>query len=156
VENCLKILRVENGSIQDLGDVLISMVGQRRIPAGSIILVLSVAHLGNVGLEAYIADHLALEQKIKTKLGRDTKVGILPPLLLGCCTSPATVRFLYEFLAWAEDYYQGADWFLDKTFAAAAAALKDTGEGQQLNMETRRTRLSCHFKMPGEQRIWCS
>jgi hypothetical protein len=104
-DQCLKIIRVENGSLKDTSDAFCSMVGQRRLPSGSIILALSVAHLACVGLEAYIEDHLEAERGLKKKFGRDTRVGLLPPLLLAGCNNQATVRALYELLAWAEDYF---------------------------------------------------
>jgi hypothetical protein len=149
----LKIIRIENGSIQDLVNTFISMVGQRKLPGASIVLLLSVCHLSNVGLEGYVADHLAAEQRIWSSFGKETKIGLLPPLLLAGSSSPATIRALHELLAWSEDFYQGADSYLDEAFAAAAAALKNSGEGQQLNIEIRRTRRRQQFFKHGSVHI---
>jgi hypothetical protein len=153
---CLKIIRIENGSLQDLVSTFISMVGRRRLPGSSIVLMLQVGHLSNVGLESYVGDHLAAEQKIRSRFGKETMVGLLPPLLLAGSTSPATIRALHELLVWSEDYYQGADSYLDDTFAAAVAALKNSGEWQQLNIEIRRTRLPSYHKNEGEWKVWSS
>jgi hypothetical protein len=91
---CLKIIRIENGSLQDLVSTLFSMVGQRRLPGGSIVLMLSVCHLSNVGLEGYVADHLAAEAKIRNRFRKDTKVGLLSPLLLaGSPARPQLERY---------------------------------------------------------------
>jgi hypothetical protein len=54
-QQCLKILRIENAPLQDLEDEFIKQVGNRRIMPGSLILVLSPAHLANVGISAYIS-----------------------------------------------------------------------------------------------------
>jgi hypothetical protein len=106
---CLKIIRIENSSLQDLVSTLFSMVGQRRLPGGSIVLMLLDCHLSNIGLEGYVLDHLAAEAKIQNRFGKETKIGLLPPLLLAGSTSPAAIRALHELLAWSEDFYQGSD-----------------------------------------------
>jgi hypothetical protein len=81
-EKCLKILRVENGSVVTLVDEFVKTLGNRIFPAGSIILLASMSHLGRVGLTAYVNDILWAEKELKAKLGRETIVRPLPPLIL--------------------------------------------------------------------------
>jgi hypothetical protein len=75
-EQCLKIIRIENGATLDLVDELICLVGNRRIPPGSILMIMSVAHLARVGLSAYVADHLEAAGRIKDRFGKETRVSI--------------------------------------------------------------------------------
>jgi hypothetical protein len=59
-KKCLKILRVENGSILDLVDEFLKVLGNHIFPAGS-----SPSHLSKVGLTAYINDLLWSERSSK-------------------------------------------------------------------------------------------
>jgi hypothetical protein len=94
---CFKIVRIENGALLDLVDELEHLVGNRRIPAGNIVLMFSASHLAKVGLSAYIMDHVEASNRIKSKWGRETRVGALPPLLLAGCPDASLIRGAYEF-----------------------------------------------------------
>jgi hypothetical protein len=52
-ENCIKILLIENGSLDDLVLEFIRLIGNRRVPPGTTILLFSASHLGAVGTAAY-------------------------------------------------------------------------------------------------------
>jgi hypothetical protein len=82
-ENCIKILLIENGSLEDLVLEFIRLIGNRRVPPGTTILLFSASHLGAVGTAAYTEDLLEAEKKLKEKFGAQTRVGPLPPILLG-------------------------------------------------------------------------
>jgi hypothetical protein len=124
-----------------LVEELVKQVGNRRVPAGSIILVFSAAHLGNVGLTAYVADHLAAAKKIRDNFSKETKVGPLPPLIGGGCKDPSLIRAIFEFAGWARSYYRQSFEFLDDSYELALRRLRSLGEGEQKNLEWWRYRL---------------
>jgi hypothetical protein len=82
-EGCLKIILVENGSLDSLFEELSKQVGNRRVPPGSAIMAFSAAHLGNVGLEQYTRDLISFEEKLTGEFVRETVFQPLPPTLLG-------------------------------------------------------------------------
>jgi hypothetical protein len=62
------------------------LLGNRRVPKGSIIMIYSASHLADVGVAAY-AEHLVeASEQLNEKLGKETLVAPLPPVLLGGCT----------------------------------------------------------------------
>jgi hypothetical protein len=64
-KNCIKILLIENGSLEDLVSEFIRMIGNRRVPPGTTILLFSASHLGAVGTAAYTEDLLEAEKRLK-------------------------------------------------------------------------------------------
>jgi hypothetical protein len=57
-ENCIKILLIENGSLDDLVKKFIRKIRNRRVSPGTTILLFSASHLGMVGTSAYAEDYL--------------------------------------------------------------------------------------------------
>jgi hypothetical protein len=143
-QQCLNILRVENASLSDLVDEFNAQIGNRRVMPGSVILLFSAAHLANVGISAYIEDHVKLGESIINKHGKEVKVGLLPPLLLAGCPHSSTCREIFELLAWAKTYYDQSDVYLEKSFETAKEILLETGIGQQQYLEVKRMRLPAH------------
>jgi hypothetical protein len=152
-EQCLKIIRIENGGLLELTDELLNLVGNRRVPQGSIVLLFSPTHLTKVGLTAYIYDHLEATKKIQDWLGKETRVAPLPPLLLAGCSDKTTIRELFEFISWAQDYFRDKDCLLEATFEEAMKQLKRSGTGVQQELEPRRLRLPA---AGGEEKLWFS
>jgi hypothetical protein len=98
---------VENGSILDLVGEFIKVLGNHIFPAGSVVLIASPAHLGIVGLSAYINDLLWAEAELKIKLEHETIVRPLPMILLPECKDEAPLRDLVDLDGWIEYYYEG-------------------------------------------------
>jgi hypothetical protein len=146
---CFKILRVENGSIHVLVAEFTKALGNRIFPPGSIILMSSFAHLGRVGLTAYINDLLWAESELKSKLGRDTIVRPLPPLLLPGCEDKTLIRDIYDLADWMKIYYKNDRYHLHSSHAAAMAAMSALPDGVQSDLATIRYRLPVRSG-PGE------
>jgi hypothetical protein len=153
IEQCLKIIRIENGGLLELADELLNLVGNRRVPPGSIVLLFSPTHLTTVGLTAYIGNHLAATKKIQDRLGRETRVAPLPPLLLASCNNKTTIREMLEFVSWDQDFYKDKDSWLEDSFEEAMKQLRRTGTGVQGDLEPRRLRLPA---AGGEEKLWFS
>jgi hypothetical protein len=153
-ENCIKILLIENGSLYDLVNEFIRKIGNRRVPPGTTILMFSASHLGMVGTAAYAEDYLEAEKMLKEKFGPLTRVGPLPPVMLGGCDNEALIRSIYELGFWLEDYFTTEPAYLEETHVAALYKLDELGEGM-LEPEERRIRLP--VKTPtAAKKIWSS
>jgi hypothetical protein len=151
-EQCIKILRVENGALLDIADEFLVQLGNRRFPPGGIIMLFSYSHMSNVGLTAYIEDFFAAEKMIKDKLGRDTKVKPLPPMLMsGSCCVPS-IRTLWELMGWTSSYFAGDEAYLEDSHNVARKILEETGSDAQTNIEVRR------YRLPGKNgpQLWHS
>ncbi len=99
---CIGILRMEYGSVKELGFAVGDMLHGVSLPQGSVILVGSTTDLAQQGIVGY-TDELARTLRIlKEKLGGRVEVVALPPVPLGGINSFATLRAVVEVEHWAE------------------------------------------------------
>jgi hypothetical protein len=152
-QQCIKVLRIKHGKLIELAEELLARVGNRRVPPGSLILLSSVTHLSNVGLSAYIADYLEATKILQDRLGIETRIATLLPLLIGGCSNSVVVRELLEFVTWAEYYDANNPGMMEDTFTLAKLMLHDSGEGKQTSLEMKRCRLPGR---DGTHNIWYS
>ena len=54
--NCVAVLRLETGSLDELCDLVQEVFGENRFPPGSVICLGSASHLHRVGLTIYAQD----------------------------------------------------------------------------------------------------
>jgi hypothetical protein len=154
-ELCIKILRIENGGLLELADEFLTTLGNRRFSPGSVILLFSFSHLCNVGLTAYIEDYLAAEKLLIEKLGRETRVAPLPPMLLTGCDNKHGLRLLSEFMGWTADYFYFDECFLEESHKTAASIIQESGSGSWSDWEERRYRLP-DKNSDSKTKLWCS
>jgi hypothetical protein len=76
---CLKIVRREYGSLNQMVAELMDLARGKIIEKDSLILIFSRTHLARVGTVAYIEDLMAAVAAIKSVLGQEVKVAPLPP-----------------------------------------------------------------------------
>jgi hypothetical protein len=150
---CLKIVLVENAAISELVDEFLRLLGNRRVPKGSVILLFSASHLADVGVSAYAEQLVEASEWLREKLGRETLVAPLPPVLLGGCTDPSLVRSLFKLFTLSDSYYRGMEGYLEESTISALAAIKYLGTESKANWEERRIILPCRDK--GKQ-AWSS
>jgi hypothetical protein len=153
-DGCLKIILVENGSLDSLLAELVKQVGNRRVPPGSAILAFSAAHLANVGVEQYARDLVAMENKIREKYGNETVFQPLPPVLLGGTDNTNLIRSIFELSMWVEFYYEG-DNSLERTNILSRAMLMELGKDEVSNIEMRRYSLPANNSKQAT-RVWAS
>jgi hypothetical protein len=154
-QQCIKVLIVENSSLKQLCEEFLRLVGNRRVPKGTTVLLMSAAYLTEVGLVAYVDAFLSARQMLQEKLGKATYVLPLPLILIGGCDKEDTVRSILEFTAWSEDYFGEEDTFLEATTKAAREILKEQGSGSKKSKEYRRFLLP-DKKSPSGKKIWNS
>jgi hypothetical protein len=126
---CIGILRMEYGSVKELGFAVGDMLHGVSLPQGSVILVGSTTDLAQQGIVGY-TDELARTLRIlKEKLGGRVEVVALPPVLLGGINSFATLRAVVEVEHWAERLEGGAGVLLLKTRSEVVQLIAKHGKG---------------------------
>ncbi len=112
---CIGILRIEYGTVKELGFAVADMLHGISLPPGSVILVGSPSDLSKQGVVGY-TDELARSLRIlKQKQGGMVKVVALPPVLLGGINSFTVLRLVVEAEHWAERLEGGDGILLKKT-----------------------------------------
>jgi hypothetical protein len=101
-KDCIRVLRVEDGSLREITGEFVSMMGKKTIPAGSVVLLGSLTQLEKDGTAQYIEDWHGCRKWIKDDLG---ELMVLPliPIPVSAITDRATIRSLLEFFAWFDD-----------------------------------------------------
>ena len=96
---CLRVIRVENGTLNELTDELIRKAPSKGLPAGSVILLLSTSQLYYESVEYYAAEWSRCRNWRRGDLG---EVLVLPglPLTGSGIHSETAVRGLLDFYAW--------------------------------------------------------
>jgi len=96
---CLRVIRVENGTLNELTDELIRKAPSKGLPAGSVILLLSTSQLYYESVEYYAAEWSRCRNWLRGDLG---EVLVLPglPLTGSGIHSETAVRGLLDFYAW--------------------------------------------------------
>jgi hypothetical protein len=152
-KDCLKIIILEGGSIKDLADELITRVGNRRLPKGTLIMVFSASCLSEIGTEAYARQLVLATKSLQEKFGKATKVLPLPPVFLGGCDQQSAVRSAFEILAWTEAYF-GDEQHLEATAQKAKEIMLESGSNMT-TWELTRFQLPCRAS-PAGVKTWAS
>jgi hypothetical protein len=78
-QQCIKVLIMENSSLKQLCEEFLRLIGNRRVPKGTTVLLMSAAYMAEVGLVAYADAFISARQMLQEKLGKATYVLPLPP-----------------------------------------------------------------------------
>ncbi len=81
-ENCMSIIRVEDGSIREITWAIIDILKGIRMPDKTAILLGSVSSLSAKGVQAYGEDLIWGIRQLREKLGDGVTVSALPPILV--------------------------------------------------------------------------
>ena len=101
---CLKIIRIENGTLWDLMNFLVDMVDKDDlgVPVGSALLLGSLSHLANVGTAVYLEELVQVQKRIFHRFEGTITFVPCPFFLVEGCNNPATIRSIFEVNAWLE------------------------------------------------------
>jgi len=137
--DCLKIIRVENGTLAELVHGLLDVTGRgSSLPAGSIVLLFSASHLLMAGLAGYVAD-MAVEIE---KIERIFKGGVvaLPgvPIFIGGNDDSLLTRSILEFEDWMKATGQQ---FPSKTWKLLSNGITEAKAGGACTVQKARYRL---------------
>jgi hypothetical protein len=67
--NCIKIVRLEHGLLQELADGLVSLLAGRQIAGGSVVLLTSLTNMAAAGTAGYINDLLSAIKHLRSNMG---------------------------------------------------------------------------------------
>jgi hypothetical protein len=127
---CIGIMRLEDGSIRDIGFLIGDMLDGLTLPRGSTILVGSVSDLGRQGLVGYSEELTRTLRIAKDKLGGNVQVVACPPILLGGINSYRLLRNIVEAEYWAEHMIGGGGILLRKTREVVKSLIAKLGVGK--------------------------
>jgi hypothetical protein len=99
-KECLRIIRCEDSSLQDLTHALLDTLGKARLPKNSVVLLGSLSHLCTSGTEHYLADWVRSRWWIRERLGEDISVLPLAPIWSEGLTGKSQIRNMVETLTW--------------------------------------------------------
>ena len=98
--NCMRIIRLEFGSLHQLVTIMLDLLEGRRLCPGSLILIFSVTHIAQVGIADYIEDLIASKKRLTEKLGDNIYVSSAPPLLLCGLDREQSIRDIFDLQEW--------------------------------------------------------
>jgi hypothetical protein len=122
-QRCIRLIRVEHGSIESLGQELASLAKGMELAKGSVVLIHSLSHMSRAGTSGYIEDFLRESSLIKSRLGQHLLVAPAPPLFLAGCDCPETIRSCAEVCSWDMALFAGSDHFLSDSYKEAMKLL---------------------------------
>jgi hypothetical protein len=150
---CLKIIRVENGSLAEIVNCFLEVMKGREIPTGSVALLCSVAHLQMRGVAGYMTD-LGVEME---KIGSMFRGGVicLPgiPILIGGCSDGTATRSIIEAGRWLA--HSGSQHLQDSQ-KLLSDVINSHGKGGIFITEKFRHPMMLSLSNRFEQRSWVS
>ena len=101
-DNCMSIIRVEDGTIREITWAVIDILKGIRLPNKTTILLGSVSSLAARGVQAYGEDLIWGIRQLREKLGEGVTVSALPPIPVNGVNNSRLVRNLAEVEIWFE------------------------------------------------------
>jgi hypothetical protein len=99
-KECIRVIRGEHCSLQELTHVLVDAVGKSTLPDNTVIMLGSVSHMAQVGTEHYITDWVRSRWWIRDRLGENIIVLPLAPILVDGLQGRSIIRSMVEVLSW--------------------------------------------------------
>jgi hypothetical protein len=115
------VIRLEDESLGDLGDLVLEVFDSRAPPEGRVLLFGSTFILHEVGVTAYAAAWTSLVEMLKNKW-KDVRVCLLIPIIREGGTS-SLARELQEVASWMISVYQGSSLGLSESWLSLSAML---------------------------------
>jgi hypothetical protein len=97
---CVKIFRMEHGSIPELVESFLEFTKGYVVPAGTVVVLSSASHLAEVGMAAYAADFVGARLGLLSVFQGGLEVVHGFPIPLGGINDRACIRALPDFTDW--------------------------------------------------------
>ena len=150
---CLKIVRVENGSLNEIVTCFLEVTRGEGLPTGSAILLFSASHLQMRGVGGYMFD-MADEMGRLNAIFRGGVVCVPGvPILLGGCEDKTLIRSLIEAGKWLT--WSGTQ-FLKETWEIFAKTLLESEKGGYYETEVFRHTVPENLSSCQSQCSWIS
>jgi hypothetical protein len=134
--DCINIIRVENGTVNEMARLFVDVFTGAQVRVGSLILIHSVSHLAAVGTATYAESLVVGTKFILTSFGGKVTVRPGVPVLLGGLENHALSRSLEEVAAWTDGLSATKENQLKNTRAAFVQCMHQHGEGIPVPAET--------------------
>ncbi len=95
-------MRIEHGTMKEIGFAVSDLLGGLEIPEGSIILVGSISDLNAQGVSGYSEELERTIRILREKLGKNVMVTAAVPVLLGGVNSHRLTRAIIDAEYWVE------------------------------------------------------
>ena len=135
--NCMRIIRLEFGSLHQLVSILLDLLEGRKLCPGSLILLFSVTHIAQVGIAGYIEDLVASKKRLTEKLGDSIYVSTAPPLLLCGLDREESIRDIFNLQEWIVGAVPDELLFKSANYEALCAVMVNGQGGAQPEYRSR-------------------
>ncbi len=116
---CLSIVRLEQGKIDELGDLLIKILPKGGLPRGTIVLVGSLSQLQKENVSGYATACVKIVKRFDRFFKKEIRTVPFVPPPMGGCDNPRMGKDILDLCCWLEnmvDYpLKSAMGFLSKT-----------------------------------------
>jgi hypothetical protein len=129
-QECIKIIRLENGTLQELAEGLVRTLSGRQVAAGSAVLMMSAIIMAAAGTAGYPEDLMRAIRYLKRSLGDHLQYGPLPNLLLNGCSDATVLRTCVEVAHWATAVFKDSSVLLSNSFRLVEQHLADRASGE--------------------------
>jgi hypothetical protein len=97
---CLKILLIEDGTLDELADAFLDLTRGFSVPASSVVVMASASHLARVGTAKYAVDYVDAVRRLVGSMGGGIELTHGIPILLGGTEDSALLRSLVDLEHW--------------------------------------------------------
>jgi hypothetical protein len=138
---CIKIMRIELGSLIELAETFVTKMRGTRLAAGSLILVFSATSLAHAGMAAYCQDLVTALEIIRRGVGAHVLAAALPPFFAGGCDSGQVIRAAVEVGMWTVSYFGDERLAFRQTLNVATELMAESETGGYSTAPATRYRL---------------
>jgi hypothetical protein len=131
-QQCVKIVRLEGGTLQELSEDLARTLSGRQVAAGSAVLLTSLANMAAAGTNGYTEDLVAAIKYLKSHLGDHIIYGPLPNIMLNNCSDGSIIRSSLEVAYWSMHAFKDSPALLQNSFRLLEKMLADRMVGTTL------------------------
>ena len=151
---CIRIIRLEHGSIPDLCGALLDLLNGRVLNPGSIVLIFSATHLAQVGLTAYVTDLVAAKRRLYSSVGKDVYFAAAPPLLITGTNNKELVNNIFALTGWTTSAMP-EETRLSVASSIALEVILESGQGGFQEASNSRARLPARADSHEPTKVWC-
>jgi hypothetical protein len=124
-QECVKIIRLEGGMLQELSEGLVRILSGRQVAASSAVLLTSATNMAAAGTAGYAEDMVAAIKLLRRSLGDHIIYGPLPNLLINGCGDWSVIKTSLEIGWWAMMAFKNSPALLQNSYRLLEKMLGD-------------------------------
>jgi len=115
-KNCFAVVRIEDASLAELGNLYLELFDKVNLPEGSVVLIGSASHLSRVGASSYAYDWVELLNRLSHRT-KDLNICPLIPIVASGASGSLS-RDIGQLATWFASVYQSCTRGLSDAWAA--------------------------------------